>query len=222
MSAELRLLYGGTFDPIHHGHLGIARAARDALRTTVWLMPAADPPHRPPPGASAGHRARMVELAVAGEPGLAVDRRELQRDTPSYSVDTLRELRVELGEAAPVALLVGADSFLGLPAWKEWRTLFTLAHFVIAERPERSLDALPEALAAAVHGRWRTDPDALRAAPAGCLLRLRHPLHPASASAIRRGIREGGPWREWVPPAVAAYIDRHALYAAPEPDSARL
>src|SRR3546814_16776305 len=84
-------------------------------------MPAADPPHRAPPGATADQRAEMLDLAVAGEPGLAVDRRELRRDGRSYSIDTLLELRTELGGDAPVALLVGADSFVGLPDWHRWR-----------------------------------------------------------------------------------------------------
>ncbi|HZH43347.1 MAG TPA: nicotinate-nucleotide adenylyltransferase [Lysobacter sp.] len=211
----LRLLYGGTFDPIHDGHLSIARAARDTFGTTVHLMPAADPPHRPAPGADARHRARMVELAVAGERGLAVELRELRRATPSYSVDTLRELRAEIGPEAPIALLVGADSFLGLPGWKDWRALFDLAHFVVAERADSPLQTLAPALQEAVATRWSDDPHALAAAPAGRVFRLRHPLHPASASAIRGAIAAGGPWRAWVPPAVAAYIDRHALYAGP-------
>lgn len=219
MSEPLTLLYGGTFDPIHLGHLAIARAARDALHATVRLMPAADPPHRATPGAAAAHRARMVELAVAGERGLCVDRRELRRDGPSYSVDTLRELRAALGERAPVALLVGADSFLGLTAWKEWRALFALAHLVIAERPGRALEDASAELTQAVAGRWTACADDLRQAPAGRLFRLVHPLHPASASAIRAAIREGGPWRAMVPPAVAAYIDRHALYVGGAPHS---
>src|SRR3546814_8034309 len=87
------------------------------------------------PGATADQRAEMLDLAVAGEPGLAVDRRELRRDGRSYSIDTLLELRAELGGDAPVALLVGADSFVGLPDWHRWRELFDHAHFVVAQRP---------------------------------------------------------------------------------------
>lgn len=214
----VHLLYGGTFDPIHEGHLTIARAARDALATTVHLMPAGDPPHRAPPRANAQHRSRMVELAAVREHGIAVDHRELRRASPSYSIDTLREVRAELGPQAPIALLVGADSFRGLATWKEWRSLFGLAHFVVAERSDAPLDALTDELAAAVDGRW-AGAEALARAPAGLLHRLRHPLHPASASEIRRRIAAGEPWREWVPEAVAAYIDRHMLYAKPWADS---
>ena len=149
--AALRVFYGGTFDPVHHGHLAIARAAHVTLGVPVALMPAADPPHRPPPGASAADRVAMLELALAGEPGLALDLRELARPGRSYSVDTLRALRDELGEAAPLALLVGADSFLGLPTWKAWEALLDLAHFVVAERAGSPLEAaLAPPLAAAV------------------------------------------------------------------------
>lgn len=214
-AAPLRVLYGGTFDPVHEGHLAVARSARDRFGATVHLMPAADPPHRAAPGASATHRARMLELAVAGERGLVVDRRELAREGRSYTVDTLRALRAEIGDAAPVALLVGGDSFLGLPQWKHWRELFDLAHFIVAERPGSTLDsAMPAALAARADGRWTDAPDAFSRAPAGLIHRLRQPLNSASASGVRARIAAGEPWRELVPPPVAAYIDRHRLYAA--------
>ena len=210
----LCVLYGGTFDPVHHGHLAIARAARDALQADIRLMPAADPPHRPPPGAAAADRAAMLELAVAAEPGLSVDLRELRREEPSWSVDTLRELRREIGPAHPVALLLGADSFAGLPGWKEWQALPGLAHFVVASRAGSRLDpdSLAPGLAAAIAGRVVDDPAALRAAPAGAVLYLRQPLHPQSASAIRAAIAGGGAWRGLVPGPVAEYIERHRLY----------
>jgi nicotinate-nucleotide adenylyltransferase len=209
----LLVLYGGTFDPVHEGHLAVARCARDALAATVHFMPAADPPHRPAPGASAAQRVEMLELALAGEPGLALDTRELARAEPSWTVETLRGLRRELGPEAPVALLLGADSFLGLPQWREWRQLFGLAHFVVAERAGSPLDAgLPEPLAAAVEGRLVDDPARLREAPAGRVFRLRQPLQPGSASGLRARVAGGGDWQALVPPAVAGYIRRHRLY----------
>ena len=211
---DLLLLYGGTFDPIHRGHLAIAMAARDALRTTVHFMPAADPPHRAPPGADAAQRARMLDLAVAGEPGLAVDRRELQRDGRSYTVDTLRALRAEIGNDLPVGLLLGADSFLALPQWKQWQTLFELTHFVVAGRPGSPMDQdLPAGLAEAVQGRMTASPDDLRMRPAGCVLPLSQPLVPISASDVRARIALGQPWTDRVAPSVAGYIIRHRLYA---------
>lgn len=212
----LRLYYGGTFDPVHEGHLAIARAARDALQCTARMMPAADPPHRAPPGADAAQRADMLALAIAGEDGLCVDRRELQRDGRSYTVDTLRGVRAEYGDAMPVALLVGADSLLGLPAWREWHALFDLAHLVVAGRPGSDLSRLSDAkLAEALDGRWTRVAADLRSTPAGRVYRLSQPLHPGAASAVRARIAAGEPLHGWVPDAVADYIRRHGLYGAP-------
>lgn len=217
----LKLFYGGTFDPFHNGHLAIARSARDELDIDVRLMPAADPPHRAPPGATAGQRAQMLDLAAADETGLVVDRRELRRaerdpDSRSWTIDTLRELRGELGDDARIALLVGADSFIGLPTWREWRSLFQSTHFVVAERPGSPLDGeLPDALAEAVRERWAATPAGLEAAPAGRVYRLRQPLHPESATDIRQRIAAGRPWRDLVPPAVAGFIAMNGLYRRP-------
>ena len=208
----LALLYGGTFDPVHAGHLAVARAARAALSADIHLLPAADPPHRAAPGAGAQQRARMLELAISSEPGLAVDRREFRRAGPSYTVDTLRELRRERGPTAPLAWLVGADAFRGLPGWHEWHALFDLAHFVVAVRPGHGLDALPDALADACVGRWTTRAADLAQAPAGRLLRLDMPLHPASATELRRRLRAGEPHGGWLSADVADFIAREGLY----------
>ena len=220
MSADgtLQFFYGGTFDPVHNGHLAIARAARDQLETTLRLMPAADPPHRAPPGAEAFHRARMLDLAVAGEPGLRVDRRELQRQGRSYTIETLRELRVEFGSEQPLALLIGADSLLGLPTWRHWESLFDLAHFVVAARPGSPVDSgLPAQLAGAIAGRWTDSPAALKASPGGCLYLLDQPLQTESASEVRRRIAAQESWQELVPGPVAGYILAHGLYSRPAP-----
>jgi len=208
----LTLRYGGTFDPVHTGHLAVARAARDALGTDVAFLPAADPPHRAAPGASAPQRAHMLALAIANEPGFSVDRREFHRTGPSYTVDTLAELRAELGPQAPLAWLVGADAFRGLPSWHRWQALFELAHFVVAVRPGHGLDALPEALAEACAGRWCAGPAELLQSPAGGLLRLQMPLHPASATELRRRLRAGEPHGGWLAAPVADFIHREGLY----------
>lgn len=221
---RLRLYYGGTFDPMHNGHLAIACAARDELGVRVRLVPAADPPHRAPPGASAAQRAQMVALAISGQPGLELDERELQRghgpSHPSYTVDTLHGLRTELGAEAPLAWLLGADSLIGLDGWHRWRELLELSHIVVAERPGQSLetDLSPE-LVAYFRGRWVTSVDALAALPAGRILRLRQPLREESASQVRRLLAEGGAWRELLPAAVAQYIAREALYRPHGSDS---
>lgn len=210
----LRLLYGGTFDPVHAGHLAVARAARDTLGADVCLVPAAVPPHRGPTAASARDRADLLELAVAGEPGLAVDTRELRRQGPSYTVDTLREVRAGSGPGAPLAWLVGADAFRGLASWHDWRALFDLAHFVIAVRPGHGLDNLPEALSGACAGRWVPGPAALSENAAGRLFILDLPPHPAASSELRRRLATGQDPGDWLPPAVAAEIARRGLYRA--------
>lgn len=211
----LTLIYGGTFDPIHVGHLALASQAARLLATDVHLLPSADPPHREPPGAGAGaeDRAAMVALAIAEQPTLHLDRRELDRPGPSYMVDTLISYREQWGPDRPLALLLGADAFAGLPGWSRWRHLFDLAHLVIAPRPAWPLDRLPQVLRDACAGRWLATRDGLQARPAGGLFRL--PLtaeYLESASEVRRRIAEGGDWRALVPARVADYIDRHRLY----------
>ena len=208
----LRLLYGGTFDPIHEGHLAVARAARAALGAKVYFLPAADPPHRPQPGATAEQRVRMIALAIAGEPDFLLDRRELHRTGPSWTVDSLREVRDQLGPEAPIAWLIGDDAFRELATWHDWRSLFDLAHFAVAVRPGYSLDNLSPALAEASQGRWTSDPARLGEVAAGCLYRVSLPPHPASASGIRRSLTGGRGDRGWLPPLVAEYIRRQGLY----------
>lgn len=207
-----RILYGGTFDPVHAGHLAVAAAARDALGAPVAFVPAADPPHRAAPGATAEQRAAMLALAVAGEPGFHVDRRELDRAGPSWTILTLEALRAEVGPRQPLVWLIGDDAFLGLPTWHRWRELLGLAHLLVAVRPGHSLDAMPPELAAEVAGRWAGEPGTLAERPAGGLFRLAMPPHPASATRLRARLRAGEDVADWLPPAVAAYIARHGLY----------
>jgi len=128
-------IFGGTFDPIHFGHLRTAFELLHALRLAeVRLVPAGNPPHRGTPLCDAQHRLDMVRAAIADQPGLVVDDREVRREGPSYTVLTLRELRNE-APGRPICLLLGMDAFLGLPQWHEWQSVFDLAHVVVAHRP---------------------------------------------------------------------------------------
>lgn len=213
----MRVCYGGTFDPVHKGHLAVARTVRDVLSAQVALLPAHDPPHKGPTRADARQRAAMLELAVGSEPGLCVDRRELDREGPSWTVDTLAELRSELGREAPIAWLIGADSLLQLASWHRWRELFGLAHIVAVDRPGAAVNAdaleaqVPEVFAE-IALRWR-DPGQLADAAFGGFAHVSMPvLRPESSTELRRRIRDGDPWQDWVPPEVAAYIVRHGLY----------
>ena len=215
----MRLLYGGTFDPIHEGHLAIARAAGTALDAPVYLLPAADPPHRAPPGASAAQRATMLDLAVACERGLRVDRRELNRHGPSYTIDTLREVRAEIGPDEPLVWIVGIDSLVTLDSWHDWRGILGLAHVLGAERPGTQVDAdwlrsRAPVVEAELARRWCA-PALLADAPAGRYSPLPiRPLRGESATEVRRRIAAGEDWLEMVPPAVARFIRQQGLYGS--------
>ena len=213
-------LLGGTFDPVHYGHLRFADAVRRALGLSeVRLVPAGDPPHRDTPMAPAADRLAMLKLAVSEFPGLVVDDRELRRAGKSYTVDTLTDLRREYPDH-PLLLLLGADAFRGLPAWHRWRELFGLAHLVVVARPgvEFDLERAPALLGEWEHRHVR-DPGALLAAPAGAILVQPVTAHDISATAIRVRLARGAEGRDEVrgllPPAVLAYIERNQLYRSP-------
>src|SRR3974377_2148734 len=128
-------IFGGPFDPIHYGHLRTAFELLETLRLPeMRFMPAGNPPHRDHTVASNAQRLEMVRAATARQPGFTVDDREMHKSGPSYSVETLAELRAEF-PARPLCLIVGMDAFLGLPTWHQWRELLSLAHLVVAHRP---------------------------------------------------------------------------------------
>jgi len=212
-------LLGGTFDPVHYGHLRLADDVRAALALPeVRLIPAGDPPHRSAPHASAADRLAMLDLARVEFPGLVVDAREMHRSGKSYTVLTLEELRAE-DSRRPLLWIIGADSLLGLPEWHRWRELFDLAHLVVAERPGVSLDpALPAALVPEWKARLVSDPAPLRQQPFGAIYRQLVTPQPISASAIRAAIARRGDSvaavRGLLPDGVLAYIGRHGLYRA--------
>ncbi len=128
-------IFGGTFDPIHYGHLRTAFELMQVLQCReVRFVPGRWPPHRDSTAADPELRLRMVEAAIAGQRGFVLDNREFQREGPSYTVDTLTSLRAELGDT-PLALIIGMDAFLGLPTWHRWEKILELAHLVVAQRP---------------------------------------------------------------------------------------
>jgi nicotinate-nucleotide adenylyltransferase len=213
---------GGTFDPIHNGHLGFAADAMRVLGLReVLLVPAGRPPHRAPPVASAADRLAMTRLGSADTPGLLVDDREIARDAPSYTVDTLESLRHEAPDR-PLALLLGADAMRGLAGWHQWRRLFSLAHLVVAERPGAPLAV--EALEPALRDEWQrrstAEVSALERAPAGAIVRVPITPRDISSTALRALLARGADARAelggLLPAAVLAYIDRNQLYRSPD------
>jgi nicotinate-nucleotide adenylyltransferase len=211
-------ILGGTFDPVHYGHLRLAEDVRRALGLTeVRLLPAGDPPHRGGPRASAADRLAMLRLATAHFPHLAIDDREIERAGKSYSVLTLEDLRREDPER-PLLLLVGADAFRGFPEWFRWRDIFGLAHVVVVDRPGISLgEGLPAELASEWKSRITGDPSVLFSTPAGAIYQQAISPQPISATAIRTQLARGAAGRsevvQMLPSAVLGYIDQHRLYS---------
>ena len=200
-------IFGGTFDPIHIGHLRAAWEASEALDADVRIVPAKIPPHRPQPVATATERAAMLRAALAGQDRLVLDLRELEREGPSYTFDTLTSLRAEIGSARPLVLLIGADAFAGLSEWHRWRDLFELAHMCVLTRPAQ-IPAMPRELAAEVTSRTVDDIAGLREAPAGCVLNMVVSALGISATRIRALLADGREPRWLVPQAV---LDDRAL-----------
>ncbi|OZA29253.1 MAG: nicotinic acid mononucleotide adenylyltransferase [Hydrogenophilales bacterium 17-61-9] len=207
-------IFGGTFDPIHFGHLRLAEEMAVALGLErVLFIPAGQPPHRDAPRIAAAHRLEMVRRAIAGNPHFAVDGREVQRAQPSYTVESLTALRDELGPEQPLWLLLGADAFLGLASWHRWQRVFELANIAVVTRSgARALqpDAMQEPLKSEVLKRQAADH--LMAGHAGSVW-FQHmtPLE-ISATAIRDTLGRQGSVRYLLPDTVLNYIYEHQLY----------
>lgn len=217
MSAESSVLgvMGGTFDPIHFGHLRLAEEARQALGLAqVRIIPAGQPPHRDQPCGSAEDRLTMARLALAGLSQFELDDSEVRADLPSYTVPTLERLRAKLGESRPLVLLLGVDAFLGLPSWHRWRELFALAHIAVATRPGYALNEqhLGEVLRAEYHHRVCNRPGELARQAHGRVATFAMTPLAISATSIRAILAHGGSPRFLLPDAVLDYIHQHHLY----------
>lgn len=204
-------LLGGSFDPIHFGHLRPALELYEDLKLQeVRLIPSGLPPHRTPPLTSAEQRLAMVQAAITGVPGLCVDERELHRAGPSYTVDTLHSLRAELGQT-PLCLIVGMDAFLGLDTWRRWRELIQLAHIVLAHRPGWAASGTGE-VAELLAERRVEEPQMLASHAAGHILCWPVTQLDISSSRIRTLLAEGKSARYLLPDDVLAIINAHGIY----------
>lgn len=202
-------IYGGTFDPVHFGHLRTALEVSEIFQLDeLRLIPCAQPPHRGHPEVTAAFRLHMLRVAVAGQTGFVVDDRELRREGPSYTVDTLASIRGEAGEHAPLLLFIGADAFAGLECWHQWQRLFDYAHVVVMTRPAASAPTLSPFLAQ----RHTDDKQRLKSQPGGCILLQNVTPLEISATQIRKLLREHRDPRFLLPDAVLAFIRHHHLY----------
>ncbi len=208
-------VYGGTFDPVHFGHLRAALEVYQGLKLReMCLIPCYQPPHREPPVADARARLTMLRAAVGDDTeGLKVDNREMRREGVSYMVDTLAELREELGDE-PICLVLGADAFCQLHTWHRWQEILGLTHLVVTHRPGWTLDA--GSLDPALAQLWREARvkagDALAAAPAGHILQFTVTALDISATRIRAMVARGESPRFLLPEKVWNLIRLQGLY----------
>ncbi len=203
---------GGTFDPVHVGHLRAALECCEALHLDqVRWLPLKTAVHRPPPLASPRQRVAMLEAALIGEPRFILDQRELGRPGPSYTYDTLFSLRAEIGEGRPLCLLMGSDAYAGFLGWYRPFEILELAHLIVMHRPGYALPT-DAPLAELYRERGCQDPQQLMARPGGLI--LLQPITPLgiSATQIRTLIAAGSSPRYLLPDAVLAYIEREQLY----------
>lgn len=206
-------LLGGTFDPIHLGHLDVARAAADALALEeVRLIPSHVPPHRDSPGASAYHRFAMTALAAASHKRFTASDEELLRGGASFTADTLRGLHAQGFAAGELFFLTGADAFAQIATWREYPALLDLSHFVVCTRPGHEAgmvrDLLPDLADRMVDGRHFEETAAPR------IVLLDADTANVSSSGIRRALAAGQAIDGMVLPPVAAHIRKHGLYNA--------
>lgn len=208
-------LFGGTFDPVHYGHLRLAEEAIGHLGLGgVRWIPAGQPPHRGTPRVTGRQRLEMVLRSTAKNGLFSVDPSEVEAAAPSYTVHTLERLRHELGNELPLVLLVGADAFAGLASWHRWRDIFTLAHVAVSHRPGFPVEtgSLPDDLATEFGRRRLADASGLKATAAGGIVTFAMTQLAISATQIRKLLANGQSARYLLPDSVLDYIELHQLY----------
>lgn len=202
---------GGTFDPVHIGHLRLAIEVLESLALDeVRMIVSARPPHRDGPSASAEHRLAMLRCAVESDSGLVVDDRECLRDGASYTVDTLESLRDELGFDAEIFLLLGSDAFMQLESWHRWRRIPELARLAVIVRPGYAEEEFAEAITGVLRGLLSPNQGEARAEI------VEVPPLQVSATRVRALLAAGGSVRHLLPQAVLDYIFAHDLYQIPK------
>jgi nicotinate-nucleotide adenylyltransferase len=209
-------LFGGTFDPIHFGHLDVAHAAREAVALdVVWLIPARVPPHRGAPHASPAHRFAMVALAVQNQDGVIVSDLEMETHGASYTTATLDRVQARGTDLRSAFFIIGADAFRDISAWKDYPQVLDRCHFIVVSRPGAAASGLREALPH-LGTRMVNTPCDVPSQPS--ILLLDAPTSPVSSTEIRRARASGEPFGGLLPAEVAAHITRHGLYRKSAPE----
>ena len=209
-------LLGGTFNPIHFGHLRMAQELADTLNLAeIRFIPAANPPHKAAPTVAAQQRAEMVQLAIADNPLFKLDTRELNRQGASYTIDTLISVREELGENASLCLLMGSDAFTKLDSWHRWKELLNYCHIILVQRPSSRIQAkLSDQLTAFLADNYTENGGDLAEKTVGYIHMQQITAQDISATHIREKLASGKSAKYLVPIAVLAYIQQQQLYCA--------
>lgn len=204
-------IFGGTFDPVHVGHLS---SALDLLVANVFdcihFVPCKNPPHRAPPVASAQQRLQMLRLALAGQPGFVLDEREYQREGYSYMVDTLASVRGEFNDT-PIALVIGSDAFSQIDQWQQWQRLLEYAHLVVLTRPGASMEC-PQVVQRWLAQHQVAELQRLKSTLCGSILMIKGRQLEVSASELRDRIGAQSSIRYLVPEVVNQYILENNIY----------
>jgi len=210
---SLQALFGGTFDPIHYGHLKpVEILANQIGLQRVTIMPNNVPPHRPQPEASAAQRKMMLELAIADKPLFQLDERELRRDSPSYTAQTLQEWRAEQGPETPLAFIIGQDSLLTFPGWYQYQTILENSHVIVCRRPGYALTMKEEQHQQWLDAHLTYQVEDLHTLPDGKIFLAETPWFDISATLIRQRLQQGLPCDEMLPLSVLRYIRQQGLY----------
>lgn len=209
-------ILGGTFNPIHYGHLRMAQELADALNfTEVRFIPSANPPHKDSITVSAEHRAAMVKLAIEDNPLFTLDTCELDREGASYTIDTLIELRESLGGETALCLMMGSDAFVKLNTWHRWQSLLDYAHIILVQRPSMTQSSkLPSELESLLHNHYTEQVSDLSKENAGFINMQTIPALEISATQIREQLKHGQSVRYLLPKEVIGYIQQQKLYQA--------
>lgn len=208
-------ILGGTFNPIHFGHLRMAQELAEALNLdTVSFIPAANPPLKDAPAISAGQRAAMVKLAIRDNSRFIIDERELHRNGASYTLDTLHSLREELGKDISITLFMGSDAFTKFDNWHRWQEIIQHCHIALVQRPQlRGHDQkLSKTLETFLHNHYSENADDLHAKPAGFVTMRQITALDISSTAIRHALAHGNSVRYLMPDCVIDYIEANQLY----------
>tara|TARA_B100000700_G_scaffold88342_2_gene99546 strand:+ start:595 stop:1230 length:636 start_codon:yes stop_codon:yes gene_type:complete len=209
----LRAIFGGTFDPIHRGHLNAARDLIEKLdHVTIHLMPNAVPPHRPQPRADGAHRLAMIKCAIEQQPYLYAEPFELNQAGPSYTAKTLAAMQ-HVYPNDRLAFVMGMDSLLSFDQWYEWRDILATAHLIVLPRPGYQLSDANATIAQLLNERKVTSPSELNDASCGRIYIADTTLTDVSSTAVRDALASGSDTE--IPAAVMAYIKHHDLYSSP-------